>query len=100
MSKKKRRKFTVEQKVRLLEEARAPDTTVSEVVRRHQVDQTTYYRWGRQAREGAREALEGRVSRNGKGAQREIDRLEAELEKKRRVIAEVVEENLELKRGL
>lgn len=40
MSKKKRRKFTVEQKVRLLEEARAPDTTVSEVVRRHQVDQT------------------------------------------------------------
>ena len=47
MSKKKRRKFTVEQKVRMLEEARAPGTTVSEVLRRHQVDQTTFYRWER-----------------------------------------------------
>jgi hypothetical protein len=28
MSKKMRRKFTVEQKVRMLEEARAPNTTV------------------------------------------------------------------------
>ncbi|MDA0312270.1 MAG: transposase [Gemmatimonadetes bacterium] len=99
MSKKMRRKFTVEQKVRMLEEARAPNTTVSEVLRRHQVDQTTFYRWERQAREGAREALEGRVSRNGKAAEREIERLEQELEKKRRVIAEVVEENLDLKRG-
>jgi len=99
MSKKTRRKFTVEQKVRMLEEARAPDTTVSEVLRRHQVDQTTFYRWERQAREGAREALEGLASRKGKAAEREIERLEQELEKKRRVIAEVVEENLDLKRG-
>ena len=44
MSKKQRRKFTVDQKVRMLEEARAPNTTVSEVLRRHQVDQTTFYR--------------------------------------------------------
>ena len=100
MSKKQRRKFTVDQKVRMLEEARAPNTTVSEVLRRHQVDQTTFYRWERQAREGTREALEGRVRRNGRAADREIERLELELEKKRRVIAEVVEENLELKRGL
>ena len=50
MSKKQRRKFTVDQKVRMLEEARAPNTTVSEVLRRHQVDQTTFYRWERQAR--------------------------------------------------
>jgi transposase len=100
MSKRQRRKFTVEEKVRILEEAREPNTTVSEVLRRHQVDQTTFYRWERQAKEGARTALEGRVRRNGKATDREIERLEQELEKKRRVIAEVVEENLELKRGL
>ncbi len=100
MSKRKRRKFTVDQKVRIIEEARAPHTTVSEVLRRHQLDETTFYRWERQAKDGAREALEGRVARNGKASDREIERLEQELEKKRRVIAEVVEENLELKRGL
>ncbi len=100
MSKKRRRKYTVDEKIRILEEAREPNTTVAEVLRRHQVDQTTYYRWERQAKEGAREALEGRARRNGKAADREIERLEEELEKKRRVIAEVVEENLDLKRGL
>jgi hypothetical protein len=40
------------------------------------------------------------VRRNGKGADREVERLKAELEKKSRIIAEVVGENLELKRGL
>ncbi len=100
MSKKARRKYTVEDKIRILEEAREPNTTVSEVLRRHQVDPTTFYRWERQAKTGMREALEGRVQRNGRATDREIERLELELEKKRRVIAEVVEENLELKRGL
>ena len=36
------------------------------------------------------------MCRNGQAADREIERLEQELEKKRRVIAEVVEENLEM----
>ena len=100
MSRKPRRKFTVDEKVRILEEAREPNTTVAEVLRRHRVDQTTFYRWERQAKEGAREALEGRGGRNDKATEREIERLKQELEKKRRIIVEVVEENLDLKRGL
>lgn len=101
MSKKrKRRSFTVEDKLRILEEARQPDTAVAEVLRRHQLDPTTFYRWERQAKEGMREALKGHVRRNGKGADREVERLKAELEKKSRIIAEVVGENLELKKGL
>lgn len=97
---KKTRTYTVAEKLRILEEARQPNTTVAEVLRRHGVDATTFYRWERQAKEGMREALEGRRAKNGKGQEREIERLEAELERKRRIIAEVVEENLELKRGL
>jgi len=100
MSKKRKRKYTVEDKVRILEEARAPGTTVAEVLRRHQVDPATFYRWDKQAKAGAREALEGRRGRNGKASEREIERLEQELERKRRIIAEVVEENLELKGGI
>ena len=99
-SRKKARAYTVAQKLRILEEAREPNTTVAEVLRRHRVDATTFYRWERQAKEGMREALEGRRKKNGKAQAREIERLEAELEKKRQIIAEVVEENLELKRGL
>lgn len=102
MAKKRKgsRQYTVEDKLRILEEARQPGTTVSEVLRRHQVDGTTFYRWEKQARAGMREALSGRTRRNGKASEREIERLEAELQKKSRIIAEVVEENLDLKRGL
>ena len=96
---KKRRRYTVVEKLEILEEARAPGATVAEVLRRHGVDGTTFYRWEKQAREGAREALNGK--RRDRGSKdREIERLKAELEKKRAIIAEVVEENLELKKWL
>ena len=69
------------------------------MLRRHRVDATTFCRWERQAKEGMREALAGgRRARNGKGQEREIERLEAELDRERRIIAEVVEENLALKK--
>ncbi|MHB1195195.1 MAG: transposase [Longimicrobiales bacterium] len=94
MSKKRaRRAYTVEEKLRILEEARQPNTAVAEVLRRHQVDAATFYRWERQAKEGMKEALEGR-KRDAKGQEQEIERLRAELAKKSRIIAEVVEENL------
>lgn len=99
MARKKGRRFTVEEKLRILEEARQPETTVAEVCRRHGIDGTTFYRWEKRAKEGMREALSGRRLRNGRSKDREIERLRRELEQKRRVIAEVVEENLELKRG-
>ena len=99
MARKQRRQFTAEQKLRILEEARQPNTTVAEVLRRHGVDAATYYRWERVAKVGMREAL-GERRRNGKAADREVERLRAELTQKRQIIAEVVEENLALKKGL
>jgi len=97
---KKVRQFGVEEKLRILEEARASGTTVAEVLRRHQIDATTYYRWDKQAKEGMREALSGK-KRGPLGAkEREVERLRAEIDRKSRIIAEVVEENLGLKRGI
>lgn len=96
---RKRRRYTVADKLEILEEARAPGSTVSEVLRRHGVDGTTYYRWEKQAKEGMREALNGKRRDRGR-KDREIERLKGELTKKREIIAEVVQENLELKRGL
>jgi transposase-like protein len=93
------RKYPVEEKLRILEEARQPNTTVAEVLRRHQVDPATFYRWEKQAREGMKRALEGRTG-DTKALEREVERLRGEVEKKSRIIAEVVEENLGLKRGL
>lgn len=95
----KGRRWSAEEKVKVIEEARQPNTTVAEVLRRHQLDGTTFYRWERDAKQGMREAL-GDKPRRGNALERENHRLRAELETKDRVIAEVVEENLALKRGL
>lgn len=94
----KRRQHTAEEKLKILEEARQPGTTVAEVLRSHQLDATTFYRGERQAKEALREAF-GQGRRRGADAKdREIERLQMELGRKSRVIAEVVEENLALKK--
>lgn len=98
---KARRRLSADEKLKILEEARQPQTTVAEVLRRHQLDATTFYRWERDAKAGMLEALQdGRHGRSDDAKDREIERLKQELDKKSRVIAEVVEENLALKRGL
>lgn len=94
------RRFTAEEKLRILEEARQPGTTVAEVLRRYQLDGTTFYRWEKDARAAMREALAGRPRGREDAKDRRIAQLQAELDQKRRIIAEVVEENLALKKGL
>ena len=49
---KARRHRSAAEKLKILEEARQPQTTVAEVLRRHQLDATTFYRWEREAKAG------------------------------------------------
>jgi transposase len=100
MTKRTSRTWTAAEKLQILEEARQPNTSVAEVLRRHRVDGTTFYRWEREAKAAMREALSGRPRRAADRKDEEIARLRADLDKKRLIIAEVVEENLALKRGL
>lgn len=96
---RKHRHWSAAEKVGILEEARSAGATLAEVLRRHGIDAATYYRWEKQTREGMRQALNGKPQGSGPARDREIERLKAELEKKSRIIAEVVAENLELKKG-
>ncbi len=102
----KPRHFSAEEKLQIIEEARAPGTSVAEVLRRHQLDGATFYGWENRAKAGMREALSvgSGGGRKPSARQREdeqkIARLEAEIVRKSRIIAEVVEENLALKKGL
>ena len=97
---KTRRRLSAEEKLRILEEARAPNTTVAEVLRRHQLDGASFYRWERDAKAAMLAVLGEKVRTREDDKDREIERLKAEVERKSRIIAEVVDENLALKRGL
>lgn len=94
---RRRRRWTAEEKLQILQEARHTDSTVSEVCRRHQVAIAQFYGWEKLARQGALEGL-----RNGKSGRKKPDRiaeLEAEVQKLQAVIAELSTQVLELKRG-
>lgn len=97
---RKGRQFTADQKVKILEEARQPNTTVAEVLRRHQLDAPTFYRWEKEAKQAIRDAFDKRRPRDADAKDREIEKLREEITKKSRIIAEVVEENLLLKKTL
>jgi transposase len=93
-----RRRWTAEEKLRILDEARQTEHTISEVCRRHQIAPGQFYVWEKRARQGALEAL-----RNRGPGRKEADRLsqlEADLERYRLVVAELSAENLQLKKGL
>lgn len=98
--KKLRRQRTAEEKVKILEEARQPQTTVAEVLRRHQLDAPTFYRWERDAKAAILVALGEQRRPRADAKDLEIERLKRDVDKKSRIIAEVVEENLGLKKGI
>jgi transposase-like protein len=90
--------MTAEEKLRVVVEGRQSGATVSEVFRRRQVDHAQFYRWERLARQGALEALHNgaRKTKNGKCE----EWLVSEVNRLRTVVAELIAENLTLKKGV
>ena len=98
MSIQHRRRWTAQEKLQIIEEARQTPQKVSEVCRRHAIAVGQFCTWEKKARQGALEGLRAR-RRGRKGGNRETH-LEAEITRLRAVVAEVTTENLELKKGL
>jgi len=98
MGRNQGRRLSAEEKLRVVEEGRQSGATISEVCRRHQVDHAQFYRWERLARQGALEMLRNgaRKSKNGKHE----EWLMSEVNRMRAVVAELITENLTLKRGV
>lgn len=94
---KRRRRWTAEQKWQIIREARQAGNTVSEVCRRHGIASGQFYGWEKQAQKGALKALRNGNRRRKQRA--EITQMQAELDRLRRVVAELSAENLELKKG-
>jgi len=94
-----RRKYSVEEKFSIVDEARQPGTSIAEVCRRHGIAASLFYRWEAQMREGARQGL---AEKRGKADRRdaEIERLRQQLDKKNDVIAELTEALIQEKKGL
>lgn len=93
----RRRRWTAEGKLAILQEARQAGHMVSEVCRRHQIQPTQFYLWEKQAKAGALAALRSAAPGRPKADRTAADR--AEIERLRRAVAELSVENLTLKGG-
>ena len=94
---KSRKRWPLEEKLKVLKECQASGASISEVCRWHGINTGQYYQWLKIAEEGMKQALNG--SAQPKPSQRE-ERLQRELERLKGVVVEITAENLELKKSL
>lgn len=100
------RKFlTPEQKIAIVREHLIEKVPVSEVCEKHGVSVVNFYNWQKQLFENGAAAFERKTnSANAKRQQDanavKLEKLEAKLQQKNEVIAELLQEHVELKKEL
>lgn len=96
--KRKRKKWTASEKMRIVLAGLEPGVEVSELCRREGISPTQFYNWKSQLVSSA-DSVFGDKRRSKSGA-RDHQRQQDELRKKDAIIAEILAENLELKKTL
>lgn len=94
--KKNRRRWSAEDKLRIVLAGLEPDVEVSELCRREGINPTQYYGWKKTLLSSAGRVFDDRSQKPS----RKEERLEGELTRCKDVIAEITAENLELKKTL
>jgi transposase-like protein len=101
----KRKRFTPEQKVAIVRRHLLEGVPVSDLCDELGIHATQYYNWQKQLFENAAPAFERRLNqanrrRQESAAARKIAQLETKLQKKNEVVAELLEEHVQLKKEL
>jgi len=101
MSKKRTRKnYTAEEKVLILKKHLAENIPVSDICDQYGLNPTVFYRWQKQFFENAAMVFQSKKSRRDSKLEKKIAALEEKLAKKNEVVAELVEDNVALKKSL
>jgi transposase len=95
MGEQKRRKWTANEKLRIVLTCMQPGVEVSEVCRREGINPNQYYNWKKQLLSSAEQVFADKKSKKRDVKQ---ERTERDLSRMKDVIAEITAENLELKK--
>ena len=93
-----RRKFTAEEKIRIVLEGLKGESSVSELCRREGIVSNMYYRWSKDFLEAGKQRLVGDVERQADS--RQVSEMRAELEQLKQLVAELALKNRVLKKSL
>jgi len=93
-----RRKFSAEEKIRIVLEGLRGEIPVTELSRREGIAPTVYYRWSKEFLEAGKNGLTRETLRDA--TSEEVRRLKEENEALKKVVAETMLDNLRLKKSL
>lgn len=95
---KTRRRYSAEEKIRIVLEGLRGEQSVSELCRREGIAQTMYYRWSKEFLEAGKKRLAGDTKREA--TSEEVKDLRIENIQLKQVVAEMTLENRMLKKNL
>jgi transposase len=95
---KTRRKYTAEEKIRIVLEGLRGDLTIAELCRREGISQNLYYRWSKDFLEAGKSRLVGDTKREANSKQ--VKTLRQENEQLKQLVAELALKNKVLKKSL
>lgn len=99
MTKKQRKRYSAEEKFGIVRQVLSRSKTVTEICQEHGIHPNMYYRWQNDFFEGALAFFQEKSQGRTKAAvDREKDRMASEISRMKEVIAEVVTENIDLKK--
>ena len=98
--KKKYRKFSPEEKVRILRRHLLEKVSVSDVCDEYDLNPNVFYTWQKEFFENGAAAFERKKTTQERKLKEKIERLEDKLTHKDEVIAEIMESHVQLKKNL
>ena len=93
-----RRKFSAEEKIRIVLEGLRGEISVSELCRREQIQPTIYYRWSKAFLEAGKNGLTLDTKRDATSD--EVRRLKGQTEDLKKALAELMLDNMRYKKSL
>ena len=98
LKRKTRRKFSTEEKIRIVIEGLRGEDTIASLCRKEQISQQTYYKWSKDFLEAGKKRLRGDTDREANTS--EVKDLKKENVDLKEVVAELMLENRLLKKNL
>lgn len=97
---KARRKFTPDQKFKIIKEQMTTRTSVSDICKKYDISAGNFYKWQEKFLKGALENFKKSDEGPTKAELRKIEQQEQKIAKMQATITEIIQENIELKKSL
>ena len=95
---KTRRKYSAEEKIRIVVEGLRGEETIAELCRREGIAESLYYSWSKEFMEAGKARLSGNTKRQASSS--EVDGLRQENEQLKQAVAELLLQNRVLKKSV